>query len=245
MKKLHESFAPGLALSEATADPDTGVISDVKLLGSVSENGRRYTQEAMREGVRKYDGLPVYVGHSKTGSTDRGFHDLVARARNARFKESKSGIFGDVEIIDQGDTGRKLVEVARRAPDLVGLSHEARGKVERGRDGNDRVTEISSVDALALVLDPASTSGLHESAEVVELLEHIQEDAMDLRDPDREPDVYDYHLREQRRQKAERRAEHDDPRQADLGKVAQGLFGQSAEVLEEEDLAEVEMNLFV
>lgn len=175
-EQISDSFAAGWVLTEATADPDTGVISDVRFLGPTSKNGRRYTREAIREGVSKYQGVPIYVGHVGKGSSDRSFTDLIARARNPRVKDG--GVHGDVEIIDQGDTGRKLVEVARRAPGLVGLSHEAKGAIEKTRDGPDRVTEISSVEALALVLDPATTSGLHEAEEVVDLLESIEEGTM-------------------------------------------------------------------
>lgn len=236
-EQIRDSFEAGWVLTEATADPDTGVISDVRFLGPKSANGRRYTHSAVREGASKYQGVPIYVGHAGKGSSDRSFTDLIARSRNPRVKDG--GVHGDVEVIDQGETGRKLIEVARRAPGLVGLSHEAKGAIEKRRDGPDRVTEISEVEALALVLDPATTSGLHEAEDVAELLESIEGETMK-----KDVSEVDMALAEQRlfrgpaygdrvleidsegevREVQESAGERRDLAEADLGRIAERLF---------------------
>ena len=44
-------------------DRDKGIIHDVKVLGRDSKNGRVYTQEAMNDAAKLYEGISVNIDH--------------------------------------------------------------------------------------------------------------------------------------------------------------------------------------
>lgn len=161
------------ALSEARVDPESGMIFGVKICGRESANGRIYLKPAFCESTGLYEGKALKKGgHGKKGSAP-GFEETIGVLRNVRAKNS--GLFADVDVVDDGPDGRKLLALAERAPGLFGASQEASGKIERGGPGeHDKVREITAVRAVALVGNPATTQGLFENdraaAELIESL---------------------------------------------------------------------------
>jgi hypothetical protein len=144
-------------------DRAAGVISNVKLLGWESENGRRYPPEVGKKAVEDglYSGVPCYLNH---GDDERGFEEQLGNIINPRWQED--GVFGDVQLLMSDPMAVKVCEAAEKMADTFGMSHAALG------DGHyddetlivDRITEILSVD---IVTRPATTNGLFESRRTV------------------------------------------------------------------------------
>lgn len=213
------------ALSEARVDRSSRRISSAKLCGRHSQNGRVYLKPAFKEAQHLYEGAVVRLDHSDKGQ-DIGLNEAVGVVRNPTPKND--GLHGDIEVFE-GPVGDKLLDMAERAPDVFGASHEAGGKVERSRDGNDKVREITEVRGVALVPNPATTNSLFE-----ELRESIEGDDMEDRQDWREADMAeaeqrlfrgrgyapDLDLGTSEVQEVEE-SEQDGP---DLGRVAERLF---------------------
>lgn len=167
--ELREQWAEGLVFSEATVDADAGIIRGVKALGRISANGRVYSERAMQDAVRLYDGVKVYLDHptereSRERQGVRSVRDLVGELRQPRLAESGAGVRGDLHLLDPSSTeGRKVLAVATRMPRAMGHSHRAWGPTSRQDDGTDVVEGLERVASLDLVSDPATTRGLYES----------------------------------------------------------------------------------
>lgn len=150
--------------SAPTVDAAAGILRGVKLLGSVSRNGRRYTEKAMKEAVGLYDGRKIYLNHPNRNAVgeDRPFQDWVGESRNPIIKPD--GIYGDVQLRQKSEYFEGIIEAAEKFPKSVGFSHVADGKsrMEGGEEIIESITEVFSVD---LVTDPATTSGFFESTQ--------------------------------------------------------------------------------
>jgi hypothetical protein len=136
-------------------------IRNVKILGLVSKNGREYLPAALKKAVAMYEGRAVNVDH--TNRTDhRSYRDRIGVLRRVRFVENR-GLFGDLHYNPQHPLANQLVWDSVHSPENVGLSHSAHGRVVR-RGDKLVVEEIESVNSVDLVADPATTSGLFETA---------------------------------------------------------------------------------
>jgi hypothetical protein len=147
-------------------DPQSGILYGVKVLGESSRNKRRYSEEAMRRAVSKYDGVKSYVDHPDRErlSEDRKFSAWSGVFKNPRYVEGK-GIYADLHLRQKGTYFEGIIEAAQKFPTAVGFSHVAEG--ESHLDGETEIVEsIREVFSVDLVTDPATTAGIFESRNV-------------------------------------------------------------------------------
>lgn len=156
MTKLVEFFESSLDKIDAPA----GIVRDVRILGRVSKNGRRYSDKAIESAAKLYDGRKVNVNHIREGKGDRPFQDFFGEIRNVRMMEGE--VRGDLHYLTTHDQAAKFAEAAQKFPRSFGLSHHAEGVTKR--DGKETIVEdVTAVVSVDLVSDPASNSGLFES----------------------------------------------------------------------------------
>jgi hypothetical protein len=129
------------------------------VLGLRSSNGRSYAESGVRAAVGLYEGRPVFMGHSKRFDEERPPEDKIGWLENVRFE--RGALHADMHVLTSREMGRAVMEAADRRPDLWGLSHEARGQEEKGKDG-PVISRIESVRGVALVNDPATNKSLFE-----------------------------------------------------------------------------------
>src|SRR5574343_324195 len=155
-------FTEITTLSRDKVDADAGVIHGVKLLGHNSRNGRRYTNEAVRGAVGKYDGTKVYLNHPRRDNAgdDRPFQDWVGKVQSPRVRDD--GIYGDIKLRKESADYKGIIESAKVFPGDVGFSHVADGQ-SRMNDDTEIVESINEVLSVDLVTEPATTNGFFES----------------------------------------------------------------------------------
>jgi len=163
MKKLREikNQFDG-AFSEISIDTEKRIIKNAALVGQVSRNGRRYTVEALRGGISKYEGAKVYIDHPNESDEKRGWRstrDLAGKIENARFDGQK--VRGDIRLINT-EGGKLAFEIATNVPDIAGMSHNAFGKFHK-EDGVEVVESIDRVVSVDVVTEPATNNGFYES----------------------------------------------------------------------------------
>jgi len=159
-KAIRESV---MSTASLRVDRQAGIIRDVKVLGLVSENGRRYTPGAVKAAAKLYEGIRVNVDHpEKDAEQPRSAYDRLGRLTNIRYIEGE-GLYGDLQILMTHPMARRICEAAERMPDAFGLSHNAQGEGEEGKDGVFVVSKIVDVRHVDLVADPATTKSLSES----------------------------------------------------------------------------------
>lgn len=155
-------------------DAQNGVLYGVKLLGENSRNKRRYSREAMKRAVSKYDEVNSYVDHPDRErlSEDRKFNQWSGVFRNPRYVEGK-GIFADLHLRQKGTYFEGILEAAQKFPTALGFSHVAEG--ESKLDGETEIIEsIREVFSVDLVMDPATTAGIFESRQHHSLREAVE-----------------------------------------------------------------------
>ena len=144
----------------AKIDKKRGIIRNVKLLGAQSSNGRTYSESAMKQAARFYEGVAVRMDH-KPEVDVRPVHDDVGIIRNVKIKDG--AIYGDLHLLMSHPSANLILEKAEKAPHSFGFSHDADGYVEIGEDGVEHVMELQEVRSLDLVTKPATNKGLFES----------------------------------------------------------------------------------
>lgn len=183
-------FLP-LAIGESRVDAENHVIRGVRVLGLVSRNHGRvlglteeqfgaavdrpytYSMEAVRRAIPLYENATVYSDHSKFELNEEGQRvfkqfvreneEMLGWLKNVRAVEGK-GLFADLHYLEANPMAGVLVEVARRNPSKLALSHEAAFHAPQLIGGRITITEITAVQGIALVnSQPGTTNGLFES----------------------------------------------------------------------------------
>ena len=158
--ELTESFDGGKPLREATVDRDSNIIRNICLLSPVSKNNRIYTPQGIANSVRLFEGAKAFANHPRRSERGevRDVRDLIGKYLNIRAEDGK--LRGDLEVLESHKSW--VFPLAEQAPELVGLSINAQGKVFR-RGEQEVVESITLVRSVDLVSEPAATLNLFES----------------------------------------------------------------------------------
>lgn len=178
MKRTELRETVEAAFAEAAIDRQAGMIEGASLLGRVSRNDRFYSDAALRDAARLYEGCPLYLDHPKKKSQKvRSVRELAGRVRNPRVTGDR--VRGDLQLLST-ENGRLVAAIAEQMPDAAGISHRARGAVATNSEGRQLVKRIDEVRSVDLVTEPATVDGLLESIESA---------------PERRPDLADLRAR--------------------------------------------------
>jgi len=143
-------------------DAAAGVIRGVKILGLHSRNGRTYLPEALARAAKLYEHAKVNVNHPQGNPAGpRDYRDRIGAIRNVVVRAGE-GLFGDLHFNPKHALAEQLAWDAEHAPQNVGFSHNVQAQTSR-RGGQLVVEEITRVQGVDLVADPATTRGLFES----------------------------------------------------------------------------------
>jgi hypothetical protein len=147
-------------------DKDQGVIYGVSVMGhgGVSDNGRRYSPEALADLVRLAEGAKVHWNHPRRPADMRDSDDLIGWLENVR-RTPDGNVVADLHYLREHPKARRLAEAAERCPDLEwGLSINADGEMG-GRDGRGRevVQRLHELRGADVVTSPATNRNLFES----------------------------------------------------------------------------------
>ncbi|HEY1598331.1 MAG TPA: hypothetical protein VGG64_01925 [Pirellulales bacterium] len=210
----------GLALR---IDREAGIIRGVKILGLESQNGRSYLPEALTAAVPLYEGAKVNVNHPKAlPGTPRDYQDRIGAIHGVAVRANE-GLFADLHFNPQHALAGQLAWDAEHAPENVGFSHNVLAKTARRGDRVvvENITKVQSVD---LVADPATTRGLFEAAGRADALarneprttgELLWEEMTAAELERRRPDLVEALVGEVRRENALLRLQVDEARAAD------------------------------
>ena len=146
---------------------EEGVIRGVRICGRESANGREYTDQALRDAARLYEGVRVNYDHpaGRDPTAERDFGDFAGQLHGCTFDPARGGTYGELHVALEGRHAKLVLESAARFPKSFGLSHVASAdasKVKRER-GLQVIQGIDSVESVDLVTRPATAEGLFES----------------------------------------------------------------------------------
>jgi hypothetical protein len=158
----------------ARVDRAAGVVFGVKVLGLVSDNGRKYLPAAVTKAARLYEGLAVYADHPHRPHDQRSIDDKIGWLANVR--SEPDGLYADLHLLTSDARTAKVLEAAEKRPELFGLSHNAEGKGKH-QGGTFVVEEITSVRSVDLVSEPATNKSLFEGITVKTLKQIIEASA--------------------------------------------------------------------
>jgi hypothetical protein len=144
-------------------DKAAGIIRNAKLLGLISQNGREYTEAALRNSVPLFESARVNLDHPPRGheGITRNVSDWVGIVENVRFVPG-DGLRGDIRLRRESAHFAEIMEAATAFPGSFGLSPNQLGRVVH-RGGKQIVEAIERVRSVDMVTTPATTRGLFES----------------------------------------------------------------------------------
>ena len=104
-REFRETLAQGEPLREAHVEGD--IIHNVALLGPTSLNNRIYTEQAMKDAAKLYNGAPVYIDHPTESEMEdrqgvRSVMDLAGRVLRSRIAGEQ--VRGDIQVLDREPT---------------------------------------------------------------------------------------------------------------------------------------------
>ena len=174
---IESTFASPLVRAQRL-NRDAGVISGTTIIGAASLNGvnrkRRYSDHALQRIAAMAEGLPAYLNHvaPELAFKPRDVRDLIGVHRNVRYDPGSKTVTSDLHLAEH--QAPLVFSLADRFGDRIGNSLVSRGLVAMEGDV-EVVQDIVQVRSADLVSDPASTTGLFESAvtELREGLEHV------------------------------------------------------------------------
>ena len=164
-------------------DRSLGVLRGVKLIGLKSRNGRRYRESALEQAKSLYEESKVNVNHPKDGPlAPRDYQDRLGVIRGVELR-SGEGLFGDLHFNPKHPLAEQLAWDAEHNPRNVGFSHNVLARLSR--EGEMTVVEeITRVQSVDLVADPAATLGLYEQAEQILRWDALTVESLELHRPD-------------------------------------------------------------
>ena len=171
-RPIHESVLSGRGIR---VNREAGTITNVKILGLVSENGRQYLPAAIQAAKKLYEGVHVNIDHPKDSpDQQRSAYDRFGKLTRIRWVEGE-GLYGDLVYLKTHPMAERICEAAERMPDAFGMSHNAQGEGEENKDGVFVVSKIVEVRHVDLVADPATTKSLSESKKMKKATAPIEE----------------------------------------------------------------------
>lgn len=148
--------------SSPNVDREAGIIYDVKVLGSVSKNGREYSQKAQKDACTILEGISVNIDHNRDNpKRERGFMESVGTLNGLYLKPD--GVYAkEFRVKKTHPNAPVIFESAESFPKSFGLSINAEGEV--GKVGGRWVVEsIVTAQSVDVVGKPATTAGIFES----------------------------------------------------------------------------------
>ena len=151
---------------------------DVRDFGDAVNLPYEYAIEALIAAIPLYEAASIYSNHlpwameggvRQMANGERKNSDLLGWPSNVRPVQTGDpevdGLYGDWHYVKAHDMAPTIVEIARRKPDKLALSHEALFGDVSVRNGRCVIGKIHKVEALAVVnQQPGTTRGLFETA---------------------------------------------------------------------------------
>lgn len=149
------------SVGEDRINDEQGVISNVKVLGRSSENKREYSDRAMQDACRLYEGCEVNMNHPPraNAAAERGMIEGWGILKQCRV--GSDGVYADLHYLrEHTETPLVIERIKRGFP--IGLSHNAMGNAVH-RSGKLIVESVDKVRSVDMVRKPATNVNLFES----------------------------------------------------------------------------------
>lgn len=170
VERLHEEFRGFDSTVASSIDTESGVIRNVRCLGSVSANGRKYSDKALTSAARLYEEIEVMIDHRgpERRPEARSMREGVGVLRNCRVDRSNPSdpcVRADLHYYKAFPGIDLVLERIIRTPTKIGLSHDALGEMGSGKE--PIVEEVHRVFSVDLVRDPATSTTLFEERQTM------------------------------------------------------------------------------
>jgi hypothetical protein len=140
-------------------DREKCVIHGCKFLGRFSENGREYSDPALKGAANLMEGKSIYVDHDEPKAR-RSLRDKLGTGRNVSVQSD--GNYGDFHYNPKHELTESILWAAENDPNSLGFSMNGKGRTVR-KGKTVLVESVDLVRSLDLVAEPATTAGLFES----------------------------------------------------------------------------------
>jgi hypothetical protein len=148
-------------------DADDFVVYGCRVVGPISDNGRIYTRECLRDAIGLVEGARVMQDHPRHPEDQRSVSCVLGWLENCRMGPD-GALFADLHLLRSNPGSEQILEIAAKNPRLLGLSWnvdgEFGGRDAEGRQVIERITHLRSVDC---VQNPATNKSLFDGSRVM------------------------------------------------------------------------------
>lgn len=160
--KLRESI--GLP-AEIDLDEEAGLLRGVKILGLTSQNGKRYSPQAIKGALPLLEQARVFIDHGLEDDQGRELPRKVGD-RFGRLKEVTQNPAGEavgtLQFNPKHPRAASFCWFAKNDPAGIGMSIVGYGNGTKQSDGIKLVEQITKIISVDIVDGPATTMGLYE-----------------------------------------------------------------------------------
>lgn len=151
-------------LSEAGETPDGSRWRVAIIRAGTSKNRREYPPEVLREAVPLFEGAKVLARSDQEhlAGANTSVEKLVGWLSDVTYSEGDAAVVGTLNILESAAWLRSMLldSWGRGKRDLVGLSIVAEGTGAPTGSGTMRVTRITAVSSVDVIVNPAAGGGL-------------------------------------------------------------------------------------
>ncbi len=145
--------------SPRKVDEAEGVIYGCRYTGLTSDNGRRYTEEAITEATPLYASAPICEDHPDKPGGRRKPSETLGWFENIEPTERRA----DFHLLMTHPRAATYLEAAKKRPQLFGFSHNVDVDGVTEDDGTFVIHKILEVHSVDVVARPATTTSFFES----------------------------------------------------------------------------------
>jgi len=140
---------------------DPPCLRGVRVLGTRSGNGRTYEPAGLAAAAGLYEGISCFANHRQNNREQCRVEDKLGWLSGIH-QAADGSLVGDLNLLASHPMTPRILEAARRRPELFALSHDAIGAERAGSRGTiiEAVREVFSVD---VVSQGATATSLWES----------------------------------------------------------------------------------
>lgn len=146
-------------------DEEKAIVFGVKILGPVSKNGYLFPREARQKSHAILEGKFCNWNHVSKKDPEAKLQDRFGWFTGVREDVAGDCSRADLHYFREHQHAKHFIDMARNNPSACGVSLLGSCKGTVDKQGKKHVAEITRVESLDLVADPANTFGLRESEE--------------------------------------------------------------------------------
>ena len=156
---IRESYSAGIN-NNTRWDRERGIVFDVELMGTTSDNGFDYTAEAINSVIPYVEKVGSYIDHPKTEKNERSLTERFGQFVGPYINREGKLCAREYHYNKKNPFAESFEWMLEKCPTQIGFSINGEAKGSPGENGRVSVSRIVECHGIDLVDRPATTGGI-------------------------------------------------------------------------------------